>query len=289
MTLTELLRIGDEVTFKVDPETRNHTDTYKHVPDGTKGVVCGFYDAVIYEPRVPVLVHQPGVYHTKGSVSVWLADGRIIRGDYAVEMVDKDEEARRDIAMRDERGILIRARVRLGDLPETKFWEQDKVRVRFPHDDSVREMTIAIINYHNLHERRTDDSPMPLYEVAYLDGGTTFADEAQIELIERGNVWKHYHSEPLVFADLKEEAAFFTLIGETAEVANPTTGLFSWTKDEILSAVKNGTVHGFTTSRMPFSTSVFINARRFKDAALGKRVAQATLEGFGLEATAASL
>ncbi|RJQ35153.1 hypothetical protein C4568_01540 [Candidatus Parcubacteria bacterium] len=284
MTLSELLEIGDEVVFKVDPERRYWTDTYKDVPDGTKGIVCGFYDAVIYEPRAPVLVHQPGVYHRKGAVSVWLSDGRIVPGDWSIEMTNKDEEKRRDAAMRDEHGIFRSKQVRLGDLPATKFWEHDKVRVRFPHDGSEHEMTIGRIDYHHMHQRRDDGSPWPFYGVNYSAGVSTSAEEAWIELIERGNVWKYHNNEPLVFTDLKEEAGFFQLVGQTEEMRNPENGLYSWTKDEVLAAIKAGTVHGFSVSSGFFGSGPHINAQRFKDEGLGKRVAKATLEGFGMAA-----
>jgi hypothetical protein len=283
MTLTELLQIGDEVVFKVDPERRAWTDTYKDVPDGTKGIVCGFYDAVVYKSRVPVLVHQPGVYHHKGAVSVLLRDGRIVPGDWSVEMVDKDQEKRRDAALRGADGMLRTEQVRLGDLPETKFWEQDKVRVRFPHDGNEHEMVISCIDYYHMLKRREDGSPWPFYDVRYAEGGTTSVEESWVELIERGNVWKYHNNQPLSFADLKEEGSFFQLVGQTEEMRNPANGYYSWTKDEVLEAIRNGTVHGFSVSS-GFFGSGRINAQRFKDEALGKRIAKATLEGFGIAA-----
>jgi hypothetical protein len=72
MTLGELLQIGDEVVFKVDPETRHWTNTYKDVPDGTKGVVCRIRDTILYYGRTNVFVRAPGVYHTKGGATVLL-------------------------------------------------------------------------------------------------------------------------------------------------------------------------------------------------------------------------
>jgi hypothetical protein len=284
MTLTELLRVGDEVVFKVDAERRAWTDTYKDVPDGTKGVVCGFYDAVIYEPRIPVLVHQPGVYHCKGSVSVWLADGRIVPGDWSIEMVDKVEEKRRDATMRDNHGIFQTERVRLGDLPATKFWEQDKVRVRFPQDGSEEEMTICQIDYYHMHERRDDGSPWPFYKVEHPKGWSTSAEETWITFVDHGNVWKYYNHQPLSFAGIKEEAEFFQLVGQTEELRNPANDIYSWTAEEVLAAITNGTAHGFSVSSGFFGSGPHIGAKRFKDEALGKRVAKATLEGCAVAA-----
>ncbi len=283
MYLMELLEIGDEVIFKVDPERCLWTDIHKHVPDGTKGIVSGFHDAVIYEPRVPVLVHQPGVYHRRGAVSVWLPDGRIVPGDCVIEMVDKDQQRRRDAALRGAEGVLHTKQVRLGDLPETKFWEHDKVRVRFPQRDT-HDMTIVHIGYQQIHDRRDDGSPWPFYRVNFLDGSSTNAEESWIELIERGNVWKYYNNHPLSFVDLKEEADFFQLVGQTEEMRNPMNKLYSWTEGEVIEAILNGIVHGFSVSSGFFGEGLYINAVRFKDESLGKRVAQATLAGFGIGA-----
>lgn len=282
MTLTELLKIGDEVVFKVDPERRAWTSTYDMVPDGTKGIVCGFGDAVMYEPRVPFLVRQPGVYHSRGAVSVWLNDGRIVPGDWCITMTDQAEQQRRDAALRDDDGILREKQVRLGDLPETKFWEQDKVRVRFPFDGRVEDMTVVRISYRDMYNTRADGSPWPFYDVRYAEGGQTSAEESWIELVERGNVWKHFHGQALVFADLKEEASFYQLIGQTEEVRNPKNGYYSWTEDEVLAAIKSGLVHGFSMSSGFFGSGPHISALRFRDENLGKRVAEETMRGFDL-------
>ena len=283
MILSEVLRIGDEVILKVDSERRIWTDTYKDVLDGTKGVVCGFFDAVIYVPRVPVLSEKPGVYHQKGSVSIWLPDGRIVPGDWSVEMVDRDEERRRSAAIRDKNGLIRTTQVRLGDLPPTKFWEKDKVYVHFPNDEYAG--TIGRIDYNFMHKHRDNGSPWPFYDINLTQGGTMSAEESWIELVERGNVWKYYHDEPLTFTDLKEEADFFQLIGQTEDVCNPKNNLYSWTKEEALEAIRNGLAHGFTAGSSfftGFGGRPHLNAKRFKNEELGKRVAQATLEGHGL-------
>ena len=281
--MDELFKIGDRVVFKVDPETRYWRDTYKDVPDGAEGIVCGIRDTVVYESRVRVFMRQPGVYHGKGVVSVWLADGRIVPGGYSISMVDKDEERRRDAAMRGTDGILWREYTRIGDLPSTKFWEMDKVRVRCPSEPE-EDAVISRIDYGRLHERRNDGSPWPFYDVQSAEGGTMSIEESWATLTERGNLWKHYHNEPLSFASIKEEAGFFELIGQSEDVRNPASGLYCWTKEEVLDAIRNGTVHGFAMSSGFFGSGPSINAKRFKDEELGKRVARATLEGFGAAA-----
>lgn len=96
-------------------------------------------------------------------------------------------------------------------------------------------------------------------------------------------MWKHYHREALSFSSLKEEANFFKAIGEYEEVRNPKNDLYCWNKDEVLDAIKSGAVHGFSLSSF-FGSEPRINAHRFKDEALGRRVAEATLNGFGMTA-----
>lgn len=282
MPLSELLQIGDRVVFEVGSERRRWMDVYKDVPDGIMGVVCGFHDAVIYKPRAPVFVLQPGVYHYRGAVSVLLPDGRIVPGDSSVKMVDKEEEGRRDVAMRDERGILQTEYFRLCDLPETKFWERDRVRVRFPYPCGGRErkMTIGQIDYGYIHHCCNDGSPYPFYGVDQV-GTSTNAEESWIELIERGNVWKFYHDEPITFGDIKEEASFFQMIGQAEEVRNPINDLFVWTGEGVLDAILSGAVHGFSMSDDRIGSGPYIGAVRFKDETLGERVAKATLEDSG--------
>lgn len=281
MTLPELLEIGDEVVFHVDPQTRNWTTTFRDIPDGTKGTVCGFEDAIIFAPRVPAFEHTPGVYHQRGAVSVYLPNGRIVPGSGAVQLVDQAEEKRRDSALRDERNILRTPKVRIGDLPPTLFWEQDTVRVRFPNNPDACEMVIVGIDYSFMHKIRDDGSPYPFYRVMFPKNNSIMsAAESWIELVEQGNVRKHYHGQRLSFSDVQEEADFARLVGKTEEVRNPKSGLFRWTKEEVLDAIRAGHVDGFVSSNGFFRSGVNISARRFHDAELGARVAQTTLEGF---------
>ena len=280
MTPTELLEVGDEVSFKIDPEIRAWTSVYDTVPDGTKGVVCGFDYSVFYVPRVPAGEDDPGVYHRRGAVSVWLEDGRIIPGNRYVTMTDQDEERRRDVAMRGADGVLCVPQVRLGDLPETRFWELDKVQVRFP-GATVSQMVVAGISYQNMHSTRDDGSPWPFYEVQYA-GGRIHVMESELELIERGNLWRYYHGEKLVFTSLREEAGFFQLIGQTESVRNPANNSYSWTEEEVLKAIEDGLVHGFSVSPGLFGSGPHIDALCFRNKNLGARVADAILRGFDL-------
>lgn len=282
MTLDELLEIGDEVVFKVDPQTRNWTNTYDNVPDGTKGVVCRIHDAIMYYGRTLVFVYAPGVYHKKGGTTILLPDGRLIPGNYSVTMTDQVEQKRRDALKRDERGVFQEKYTRLGDLPPTPFWEEDKVLVH-RHDGDM-EFVVKHIRYHQLHERNDDGSSCNAYEVHHAKGWQTGASADTMELIEHGNVWKYHHGESLSFKTLEEEAAFFTTIGRTEEVRNPKSGLYHWTLEQALQAIRDGIGHGFTHGIIPFANVPKISVKRFLDEDLGRRVADKTLKGFNVAA-----
>ena len=278
MTLTELLEVGDEVSFKVDPEIRAWTSAYDTVSDGTKGVVADS-TTPCFTSRACRLVRTSlvSIIAEERRPSGWEM-GRTIPGNRYITMTDQDEERRRDAAMRGADGVLRVPQIRLGDLPETRFWELDKVRVRFP-GATVSQMVVAGISYQNMHSTCDDGSPWPFYEVQYA-GGRIHVTESELELIERGNLWRYYHGEELVFTDLREEAEFFQLIGQTESVRNPANNSYSWTEEEVLKAIEDGLVHGFSVSPGLFGSGPHIDALRFLNKNLGARVADATLRGF---------
>jgi hypothetical protein len=272
MTLTELLRIGDRVMFYVPEDHRGYTHTYDSIPDGTEGTICGFFDAIDFRDRFRGKKNS-GVYHTNGCPSVLLKDGRIVPGDHFVELIDKEEKSKRNKILRGEHGILKDQSIYLGELPETKFWEFDLVSTE------RGETTIVQVDYSRIHKTCQDGSPWPIYEIKLPTGGTCWVTEDSISLVKRGNLWNYYHNEPLVFTDLQEEGSFFIIIGEAPEIRNPANGLYKWTKDEVIAAIKSGLIHGFTISQF---ITPHICARRFNNEELGARVAKATMEGFTL-------
>lgn len=276
MLLHDILEVGDRVVFSVDRERRRQTNDFDGIPDGTEATVCGFYNAIMYEPRYNVLTKDPGVYHTKGAVYLLLRDGRSINGGNCdIEMIDTEEQKRRDAAARDSNGCFVGSRyTHLGDLPETRFWETDKVRVNLP-DGEVQEMFIQGIDYHFMHKTCNDGSPFPFYRVepkpnSYLNN----VKDSWMELIERGPVWKYYHGEPVEFSSAKEEAEFLVTIGKTKEVRNPASNLYDWNKEEALEALKDGIIHYFAVHHG------HVSVRRFKDDVLGEKIAKAFLEEF---------
>jgi hypothetical protein len=288
-----LLRAGDAVTITIEKESREWG--YNPCPDGTAATVVGFEET--YHGRILGLA--PGVYANEFWVRLRFADGKEST-EFAgrIELTDKEESERRVAAYREalrlDPDYWKNSRQRLRDLPGTPFWEMDWVRAartsgvvsiyeRMPPSCRPEILQVVGIDYHHLATKCLDGSKFPAYRISSKVGAgwDTSASEDDLVLEERGPVWKHYHKEPLSFPSLREEGNFFDWIGEADEVRNPASGLYAWTKEEALEAIRKGIAHGFSASNGLFGDGPYISVKRFKDPGLGARIAVATLEGFG--------
>lgn len=276
-----VMRVGDEVTITIPKENREWG--YNPCPDGTIAVVLGFSE--IAYGRLSNLGVKPGVYVNRSWVLLRSRkEGSLTEFSGYLEFADKAEYERRVALYRrhqQEWPSGWRDKEFLRDLPETPFWEGDIVRVS---SSDNRQLQIVSIDYANLAEKTQLGGKYPAYRVSDSLGAGwhTSASEDDMVLIERGPVWKLFHDEPVTFGSLVEEAQFFQQIGHFEEVPNPRNGLYSWTREEALEAIRAGIIHGFSLSGAFLGLSSSIRAIRFTDEDLGKRVAQATLEGFGL-------
>lgn len=282
--LNELLKSGDTVTITIPKENREWG--YNPCADGTKAMVIGF--AEIHHGRLDNFGHKPGVYVNNFWAKLRMPDGQehtmsscFLKLVADAAEIKRREDARSDRNKRDP--YHWRSDGFLRDLPETPFWEGDRVRVRsnLPGTDNL---CIIGIEYDRLSDKTDAGTPYPAYRISSQLGGGwhSYATADQITLIERGPVWKFFHDEPVTFANLKDEAAFFQRLGHTDEVRNPANQLYSWTKEEVLGAIHDGLAHGFSMSSGFFGSSSSISALRFHNAELGARIAKATLTGFGL-------
>lgn len=292
--IEDLVRIGDLVSITIPKE--NRAEGYNPFPDGTTATVLGFSE--IAWGRINNCGYQPGYYVNRAWVKIQLGDGREMM-EYAgrLSLVDQSEYDQRLVEFRrlqQERPNDWNNREFLRDLPETPFWEGDFVRVKgrrgltvltseMPPDHDPDVLQVVRVDYYRLTALCNDGSPYPAYDISSKLGGGwhTSASEPEMTLVERGLVWKHFHGEPITFASLQEEAAFYDMLGETIEMRNPANGLYSWTKEQVLDAIRVGHVHGFNISGGFFGTGPSICAKRFKNEELGQRVAKVTLEGFG--------
>jgi hypothetical protein len=296
--IEECMEVGDRVAITISKDSRD--GGYNPCPDGTEATIIGFSE--IDYGRVGNFGRKPGIYENRAWVRLRMPDGSEHR-EWAgrIELIDNAEYGRRVGEWRERRAAdptgSLHDDVRfLRDLPETPFWEGDTVRVRsrsalttvtsaMPSVCDPDVFTIIRISYYDLPNTRNDGSPYPAYAIApdFDAGWHTSASGADMELVERGPVWKFYHGEPIEFATVADEAAFAHRLGHDHEVRNPATGLYQWTVDEVLNAIRDGIVHGVSVVGGRFGVGPHTNAILFDDEALGKRVAAATLEGFATE------
>lgn len=299
--IEEVLRIGDEVTLTIPEENRQWG--YNPCPDGTNATVLGFSET--YYGRIGNLGFKPGVYVNRYWVKLHMQDGREHTEFIArLELADKNEYERRvtEFSKAQQEGPrdFHDNKEFIRELPETPFWEGDKVHVNarlaltvvtgeMPPDYDPDIFTIVGIEFYRLNQKTKIGTKYPAYNISDKlgSGWHTSANEDDMKLIKRGNVWKFYHGEPLQFADIREEADLFMMLGRYKEVRNPKTGYYSWTKEEVLEAIKNGTVHTFSLGRGIFEfiwdPPTRISAYEFMDVNLGERVRQATIKGFNLQ------
>ena len=275
--------VGDEVEACIDNNSRAWG--YNPIANGVKGKIVGF--APIAYGRTQNFGRRPGIYLNRNWVQVDFENGeQHCLNSCNVKHVDAALHESRYAAYRalsDEGRDSVDAEDRIGDLPETPFIEGDIVDMA--DDFGYHQGKVMHIEYLQLGMRYPEGAPICTVSVDHAGQYSTYVDN-RLVLVERGNVWKREQGLPLVFADTKEEAAFYADIGRTKELRNPANGLYKWTKDEILDAIQNGTAHGFCMSSGFFGGGPTPYAVRFLDEEVGKRVAEYTLKGFAVEAPA---
>jgi hypothetical protein len=123
------------------------------------------------------------------------------------------------------------------DLPKLKFWEGDIVKAVFKETMHIPEhipiwegegllSIIRDISYHNIASTRSDGSPYPFYQITSNEGQcySQAICESELTLVKRGNIWKHYHNEPIVFNNIEDEIKLAAQLGKVHEVRNPVNG-----------------------------------------------------------------
>lgn len=292
--LGDILRIGDEVIVTIPEENRMWG--YNPCPDDTKAKVLGFCE--IYHGRIDNYGLKPGVYVNNAWAILQLEDGREHKElSMRLSLADSAEYERRLAEFRNRKKTDWRAEKEfLRDLPETPFWEGDWVRVLGrsivtvctstvpPEHSDPAIFQIINIQYSLLSEKTNAGKNFPAYNISskLRAGWHTATREDQMVLVERGPVWKFYHNEPITFNNIDEEASFFETLGHTEDVRNPANGNFNWTRSEALRAIQIGLIHWFIVRPESSGKDPKVIAKRFRDEKIGSRVAQATLEKFGL-------
>jgi hypothetical protein len=284
--LGELLVAGDVVVINIGAEGREWG--YDPAPDGAKATVLGFSE--IDYGWANQFGRKPGMYINHHWVKIRLEDERefTISSGY-LEMADKEEFKKRDAACRDHRGHAVWKEVWLRELPETAFIEGDRVTgpsIRSRHDFPNGIATVTMVRYNNIGQFCSDNvTPMGIYSFSdkWPSGWSTgayWADEQELELVERGWVWKYHNNVPIEFPDLTSKANFYKSLGLCDEVRNPACDLYKWEIDEAVDAIYSGLGHGISGDHGLFGSGYRTSVFRFHDEELGEQVRQLTMKGF---------
>lgn len=253
-------KIGQEIIINIPDE--NWSWGYRPVSkqNGVTGVITGF--GTIVRERINNFGHKPGLYENKAWIYV-TAEGKL---PFSISCCFIKPVKPEDCLATSEEKFL-------AELEETKFWEGDIISTaEYPR------IKIVGVKY----GWNKEGEPM-LYDISddFGCGWYTSVREDMATLIERGNVWKYYHNEPMTFKDIEEEANFYKLLGLYDEVRNPRNNKYSWSLEEILDAIKEGYVDALSVSNgFMGMSSPHNSAIKFRNEDLGNRVRPVVLKGF---------
>lgn len=195
--------------------------------------------------------------------------------------------------------------VRVGDLPELKFEVGDVVRLnaagasKYPAEPGVY---FEVERYHLEHNVTLETAGQSAHvggccvgAYRIIDGKktscySTVFNESELELVKRGNYYRWLQDPSrMEFLDLKEEADFYTWLGESEQIRNPATGDYAaFTQEEAMAAIQRGDGCAVTPARALFGgktpEGVWLHVYRFPNyPELEARLRAATLEGFEIK------
>jgi len=255
----EPIEIGDRIKVI----STNNWDTY-----GYKGTIIGFSQTAQARYPNPEGI-KPGIYENKWWCEIEFdkkKNGKnLVKyvSSCNIEVLNK-KKWRAELFFNDEEKFI-------EDLPETKFYELDKVKVRREN----KNMLVGEINYDKIIEKQSWGS---LYHLVYSaddigNGVAGYAENKDLSLIKRSNVWNYYHNnEALSFKNIGEEADFYINFGKVERLSYDSNGKY-FTKESVLKEIRAKNVDGFVLNNKE------ITALKFKDN-LGERVRRMTLKGF---------
>ncbi len=253
-----------EIRDRIKVISENNWDTY-----GWKGTIIGF--DTYAQPRYPNKEgKKPGIYENPWWCKVEFDKKK--KGKKLIEFVSscnievlnkKNWRAGLMFGEREDKFIQ--------DLPETNFYELDKVKFRRKN----KNMLVGKINYDKIYEKQSGGS---LYHLVYSEDEIRncvlgYAENKDLSLIKRGNVWNYYHDKKLSFENIKEEANFYINLGKCERLSSDANGKY-WTKESVLKEIEAKNVDGFVMNNKE------ITALKFKDENFGERVRKLTLDGF---------
>jgi len=276
------LELGERVEIRVCSENREWG--YNPAPDGTKGVITGF-SHISYGRANGIC--EPGVFLNRSWPKVALESGDTITiSSFHLKSFDTTPRQRLTAQERKQRDFV-------RELPETRFWEGDRVQLLNPEKHVTEtEFYIASIQYDKLtadtSQKDVKDVHPKYWTNIYVltnkwpTGYTMHSyGEDDLELIERGWVWKYYHDEAIEFPTLTDEANFYKSLAQVQQVKNPKTGHYGWDSlQDVLDGIEQGLGHAFSAGHGLFGGGLSHSLWRYDNESLGKRLAEFTLKEF---------
>lgn len=271
--LSAYLQIGDRVEMASTSRADNY-ETYL-APNGTLGTVIGFHRYRTYVTRLDGSRDRRGEYEANGCAYVLWDNG--VSGSLDVhnsvlvnddlDPIDPDRKTK----------SAFDTRMWIAELPELDVWEGDTVVVTAEGYGAGCLGVMERIAYHNIKEKRDDGSPMPIYDVRWVNGGGSSVFEAtEVEVKERGYLWHYFNDKDnLRFKSIKEEAWFFRGLGHFKQVQCPATGNYAWTLEAAKEAVEAGTIDSISV--VDYGRPIW--AYKHEDEDLSRRMAQRFKDG----------
>lgn len=263
------MKIGDRVKMNWT-DTSEGWDTQKRKPNGTCGVVVGFHEYFQYYDVSTAEGKKFGKYRCNGAPYVLWDDG------------DSESVSPHDICFEDPFYIhpvvdseyckLFQTEAFVEDLPElllmvgNSLWLKESVDPIEQTGFRGQEMVIVRIDYHHHGVKCVDGvTPYPIYQVRPKNGsgGSTNVRLSEIYKYDpkSGNYWAWLNDKSrLTFRNLEEEVSFYKSLGKVKQMKNPRSGDYGWMLDEVVEAIKAGTVDCLVRSPGLFGSTPFPTA-----------------------------
>lgn len=272
---TGYLQVGDLVVVN-EYGVRFRSDGF----DSKILVVTGFRHRVVgrldgYRCAKPAA--GPGIYLDPSYVGVATNTGISRQGHYRHEKLRLlDEELARERAPRPSTPPL----ELLCDLPDTAFWEGDIVAKKDSSEGEPQQWVVTAVDHFAC---MTDHGDVPnrigVYQLStHLKRGSVSEDSrlvpaSQLELIARGNIWRHYHNQELEFTpetELYDRVLFAIFMGWFEPVGPPDIS-----RRRLFRRLSEEPAHGWFMTGAENSLQPFL----LNDEALGKAYAEAIANG----------
>lgn len=223
---------------------------------------------------------EPGVYMNNSWIKVKHKNNIHTISVHNLEPKDEELFNEREKQYQSGEYVSTTENVRVGNVPKTPFWQEDIVMLKSGEElfEGSKLMKVFELNYDYMDRFCNDGvTPFPYIDVSKFNygeysSGHTAIRERDIELVERGNVWKHYHDIPLKFNSVQEKADFYYNLGHCTEIKNEENGNYSWSNKQVLEGLLNGTIDYVGFEKLSQTSNNY--CYKFNDPSIGLEVRQ---------------